>query len=145
MIYLDTSALVKKYVIEDGTENIRELLKTRRVFFTSKLTYAEVCASFARKQREGGIKLQHYENIWKSFLKDWESLNLIEINDVIFPIIRKTVETHFIRGSDAIHLSSAIWLGNNVEKTITFVVSDKRLLNAAMDEGLQVINPEKDA
>ncbi|MFQ5779883.1 MAG: type II toxin-antitoxin system VapC family toxin [Nitrospiria bacterium] len=144
MIYLDASALVKKYVVEDGTERVRTLLRGGRRFFTSKLTYAEVCASVARKYREGGIEKRFYQKAWGSFTKDWEALTLVEVREELFPLIRQLTETHPLRGADAIHLSSALWLGEAIGRPLTFVASDNRLLKSARDEGLEVINPEED-
>ncbi len=141
MIYLDTSALVKKYVIETGTEAVRTLLRNEKEFVTSKLTYAEVSASFARKYREGEIEERDYSKIWKSFINDWKTLILVEARDELFPLIHKLTEDHSLRGADAIHLSSALWLGDSIGEPLTFVASDSRLLTAASAEGLKVINP----
>lgn len=142
MIYLDTSALVKKYVTEIGTDRVRALLKDEKEIVISKLTYAEICASFARKYREGGIEKIHYQRALMSFIKDWESLTLIEVREELFPHIRRLTEAYPLRGADAIHLSSAIWVGEAIGEKLTFVASDTNLLNTAQREGLKVINPE---
>lgn len=144
MIYLDTSALVKKYVIEEGTGEVRALLKNEDTIITSKLTYAEVCASFARKLREGNLEKVSYNKAWESFLNDWEVFTLVEIREEIFPLIHKLTQTHPLRGADAVHLSSALWVGNEIGQSLRFVASDILLLRAAAKEGLEVMNPGKD-
>lgn len=144
MIYLDTSALVKKYVIEEGTGEVRALLKNEDTIITSKLTYAEVCASFARKLREGNLEKVSYNKAWESFFNDWEVFTLVEIREEIFPLIHKLTQTHPLRGADAVHLSSALWVGNEIGQSLIFVASDILLLRAAAKEGLEVMNPGKD-
>jgi predicted nucleic acid-binding protein len=142
MIYLDTSALVKKYVIEDGTDRIRALLKNEKRVITSKLTYAEMCASFARKHREGGIEMQHYQKAWGSFINDWGTLILVEVREELFPLIRRLTEVYPLRGADAVHLASALLVGESTGETLTFVASDNNLLNTAKRENLKTVNPE---
>lgn len=143
MIYLDTSALVKKYAIESGTAEIRALLKNEDIIITSQLTYAEVCASFARKLREGNMGKGSYNKAWESFLNDWEVFTLVEVREEIFPLIHKLTQTHQLRGADAVHLSSALWVGEEIGRPLIFVASDSLLLRAATIEGLEVINPGK--
>lgn len=143
MIYLDTSALVKKYVFEAGTDEVRTLLKKEHNVITSKLTYAEICASFARKQREGNMGKGVYDRIWESFLNDWEVFTLVEVKEEIFPLIHKLTKTHSLRGADAVHLASALWVGNEIGRLLIFVASDGLLLSAAASEGLEVIKPGK--
>lgn len=143
MIYLDTSALVKKYVFETGTDEVRNLLNKEHNVITSKLTYAEVCASFARKQREGNLGKGAYDRIWESFLNDWEVFTLVEVREEIFPLIHKLTKSHSLRSADAVHLASALWVGYEIGRPLLFVASDGLLLSAASSEGLEVINPGK--
>lgn len=143
MIYLDTSALVKKYVFEAGTEEVRALLKKEDNVITSKLTFAEVCASFARKQREGNMGKGVYDRVWESFLNDWEGFTLVELKEEIFPLIHKLTQTHSLRAADAVHLSSALWVGNEIGQPLIFIASDGLLLRSAANEGLEVMNPGK--
>lgn len=144
MIYLDTSALVKKYVIEAGTDKVRDLLRIESRIITSMLAYAEVCAAFSRKRREGNIEEKHYRRIWKSFLSDWETFTIVEIREELFPHIRRLTEDYPLRGADAIHLASAIWVGEAINHPLTFIAADNHLITTAKKEGLQVINPEGD-
>lgn len=144
MIYLDTSALVKKYVSERGTAEVRELMKRERRIVTSKLTYPEICAALARKQREGGVDRLPYQKIWASFSADWQALVLVELSDALFPLVRRLTDEYPLRGADAVHLASALWLGMEIKAPLTFVAADHPLLKAASDEGLAAINPGMD-
>lgn len=46
-------------------------------------------------------------------------------------------------GTDAVHLSSALWVGNEIGLSLRFVASDRVLLKAAVKEGLEVMKPGK--
>ena len=55
ILYLDTSALVKLYVREPGTDETRARLDDASMVATSRVAYPEARAALARRQREGGI------------------------------------------------------------------------------------------
>ncbi len=144
MIYLDTSALVKKYVAEIGTLKLRALLRGVGDLATSKLTYAEATASFARKRRDGGIGAAAYKSVIRGFEEDWQRLTVVELTDDLLPRIKSLVERHGLRGADAVHLASALWLGAALSESIVIVASDVHLLGAATREGLDTYNPERE-
>ncbi|MGH7774739.1 MAG: hypothetical protein ACREQA_21150 [Candidatus Binatia bacterium] len=64
------------------------------------------------------------------------------MDDELFPVIRALTDRYPLRDADAIHLSSALWLGHALREIVTFVTADSRLLEAARDQRLKVINPE---
>ena len=49
---------------------------------------------------------------------------------------------HALRGFDAIHLASALGLQAAANASVTFVAADHRLLRAAAQERLAIVNPE---
>lgn len=51
-VYLDTSALIKLYVNEDGAEKVEAAIKRFEVAATSVVAYAEARAALARRRRE---------------------------------------------------------------------------------------------
>jgi predicted nucleic acid-binding protein len=142
MIYLDTSALVKKYFQEAGTDMVREILQGGGSYGISKIAYAEVCAAFGRKTRENPGQKRGHLRVFQSFQEDWRLLTIVEVNDDLLPLIRALTARHPLRGADAIHLASALWLRRALRDEITFVASDGHLLNAARKETLKIINPE---
>ena len=52
ILYLDTSALVKLYVRERGSAQVRAHVNNADVIATSVVAYAEARAAFARLRRE---------------------------------------------------------------------------------------------
>lgn len=145
MIYFDSSALVKRYVEEDGSDTVESILSDNEDvdIITSKLTYAEMHSAFKRKEREGNISEKQLNEGVNNFEEDWKQLLNVEIHDELLPVIKKVIHKYTLRGADAIHLSSALWFNKLVRTDVTFVASDKNLLKVAISEGLQAINPQE--
>ena len=144
MTYLDTSALIKRFVPEKGSPLVRALVRTDMIA-TAKIAYAEVYATLTRKKREGGLSEAHYGLVCREFELDWQSLIRVDLRDETLVLARDLIQRHPLRGFDAVHLASALDLRTEIREDITFVTADDRLLRAAQAEGLTVINPESAA
>ena len=143
MIYLDSSALIKNYSQEPGTHRVREILSGADGCSVSKIGYAEICAAFGRKNRENPKDRRVHLVGFQRFQEDWKLLHIVELEDDLLPVICGLTEKHPLRGADAIHLASALWLERVLRDEVTFVAADGRLLEAARDEKLKTVNPEK--
>ena len=143
MIYLDSSALIKNYSQEPGTHRVREILSGADGCSVSKIGYAEICAAFGRKNREKPRDRRVHLVGFQRFQEDWKLLNIVELEDELLPVIRGLTEKYPLRGADALHLASALWLKRVLDDEIIFVAADGRLLEAARDEKLKTVNPEK--
>jgi predicted nucleic acid-binding protein len=138
ILYLDTSALLKKYFKENSSEDVISLWKDSTAIITSAVAYAETLASIYRKRRESrDIDAHIFKAVLKSFQKDWKSFIRVDVNEGLHEIINKLVATHPLRGFDAIHLASALLLHEKIENNFIFVCYDKRLIKAAIEEGLE--------
>ena len=143
MIYLDSSALIKNYSQEPGTHRVREILSGADGCSVSKIGYAEICAAFGRKNRENPKDRRVHLVGFQRFQEDWKLLHIVELEDDLLPVICGLTEKYPLRGADAIHLASALWLERVLRDEVTFVAADGRLLEAARDEKLKTVNPEK--
>lgn len=143
MIYLDSSALIKKYVVEKGTPEVRRFFARGELLWTSKVSQAEVWSAFARRRRGGDLTAAQYRAIARSFEQDWRSFAVVELSDDVARMIRRLVERHPLRAFDAIQLASAIWAKQNLGEAVVFVGADEPLLKAAEAAALTVLNPQK--
>jgi uncharacterized protein len=149
VLYLDTSALVKRYVQESGSDNLRQLLQREqaagKLAFTSVLTFAEVHAALVQRRKDKSLTKRKFEMCQGSFDADWSvALSPIALDAEILLIVRDVVGLG-LKGADAVHLASAIWLANtapdNERGNIIFATSDKRLSRAATARKLSVFIP----
>ena len=144
MTYLDTSALVKRYVKEEGSEIVGSLFATEERLITAKIAYAEALAAFCRRRREGYLAEKDYASLCQRFESEWEAyIDVVELTDRVLKDTRRLIDNYPLRGSDAIHLASALLIKNRVKGEFTFLCSDRNLLDAAGKEDLNTANPEE--
>ncbi len=141
MIYLDSSALVKRYIEEEGSDKVNALLEDTSVAAASRLAYPEILAAITRRHRAAEIETGTFERIKKAFKVDWTSLTVIEMHKEVFQFIDEVIAKHALKGADSIHLSTALWLRKVTKEDVVFVASDLELLKAAKAEKLSVCNP----
>lgn len=129
-LYLDTSALVKLYVAEEGRELVIEAVRNADRVATSTVAYAEARAAFARLKREGDLDEEGYRRVVESLEEGWEGYDRLTVSDVVARRAGDMAEKHALRGFDAIHLASAARLKERFED-LRFLAFDARLLDAA--------------
>jgi predicted nucleic acid-binding protein len=139
ILYLDTSALLKKYFKEFGSEKVIEKWKVATEIVISSVAYAEAMASFHRKRRETHISTKIFAAILDSFQRDWESFIRIEVTDDLNECIYRITAAYPLRGFDAIHLASAILINKSIPDDFWFACFDAILLQAARGEGLETL------
>lgn len=143
MNYLDTSALIKRFVAESGSPLVLELVTRGGPIATAKIAYSEVYAGLTRKHREGHLSTRHYALACRQFERDWQSYIRVDLRDEILLGARSLIQRHTLRGFDAIHLASALSLRSTVGENVTFAAADDRLLRAAKAARLRALNVEQ--
>jgi predicted nucleic acid-binding protein len=108
MLFLDTSALVKVYISEPGSERMREAAAGDEPKVASVLAFAEMHATFARRGREELLTPSELEQVQRDFGDDWEKLTRISVGDAVLRLVPGLCERHPLRGADAVHLASAL-------------------------------------
>jgi uncharacterized protein len=108
--YLDTSSLVKLYVLEDGTQEVRSLIADSSVVATSAIAYAEARAAFARRAREGSLSRREHGRAKADLESDWSLFLSLEVTAPIARHAGDLAERHALRGFDALHLATYLAL-----------------------------------
>ncbi len=147
-LYLDTSAVVKRYAFETDTKWIQNLLDPNNgnTIVISEITLAEFAAAISSKYRAGAISLSDRTKIIDLFLKHCDSeYQLANVNRDVIDKAVILVQSQPLRGYDAIQLSTGlisrdILVAAGITDFI-FVSADKHLSSAASTEGLMVNNP----
>ena len=141
-IYLDTSALVKLYNEEVGTDTVSELVEHSNVIYISELARLETVSTLQRLCRDGLIEQSLLGDLVCYFHNDLKKMDVIPIDKAV---VRKAEELildlgdHIVlRSLDAIHLATYYLVG--VKKAI-FVTADKRLAAGAEELGAEIFNP----
>jgi len=142
MIYfIDTSAWIKFFIIEDGTQEIQDLIliesqSESNIFAASAVTYAEMHATFKRSLKGNRITEDQYNGAVAVFNEQWENVDIPEVNNLLIEESGKLAQKYALKGCDAIQLASALKIHADL-----FINSDDDLRDAAKDSGLKVWNP----
>jgi uncharacterized protein len=143
LYFLDTSALVKLYVQEPGTDRLLPLVGNRQNrFAVLTISVVEVRSAIRRRQRAGDIDNQAATAILESLKSHLETRFIRQaINDTVIDAALELIDRHALRAYDAVQLAGCIVLCAIAAGAFTFVCSDRRLLEAASLEQLKVLDP----
>jgi predicted nucleic acid-binding protein len=139
--FFDTSALVKRYHSEKGTEAIDRIFSENdKAVVISSICITEMVSALSRKKEEKAISKEDLDAALSRFfhdaIKEFLILELDDghIKDSIVLVLKRSLRT-----LDALQLAVAIGLK---DVNPVFVCADKKLVSVAEKEGLKAINPE---
>ena len=146
--FLDTSALVKRYVPEIGSDWILSITDpaTNSDLVISQITWVEVHSAFARRLRDGSLSAERFDLIGQKVREDFENeYRVIDVDPTVIETAAELVMQHPLRAYDAVQLASALRFQSTLvlvpETQLVFVSADNRLLNIAQSAGLAIDNP----
>ena len=147
--YLDSSALVKRYVTSEvGSLWIQRITDpaTAPLILMSHIGLVEVAAAFARKEREGELAATERRQYLGLFVLDCQhQVHLLPTTDPVLRLAAELTHRQALRAYDAIHLATALQASQLLVSAgamaLTFISADGRLCSAAQAEGLMVDNP----
>lgn len=129
-LYLDSSALLKRYILEPGSDAVSDTLERDPRWVAANHTYTEV--SIALNRRLGMVDAGPATGL---FDEDWVRTLVIDIDDAICRRAADLGIEHYLRTLDALHLAAAERAGGS---ELTFVTFDTRLGDAARAMGFVV-------
>jgi predicted nucleic acid-binding protein len=146
--FWDSSALVKRYVVEAGTTWVQAIahLPARNALIVARITWVEVQSALARRQREGSLTSDQVARAMRTFRYDWNvQYRVVDLDQPLAELAGQLVSRHILRAYDAVQIASALRIepafSDSRFTSLTFVAADDRLLSAAEAEGLQTDNP----
>jgi len=135
-LYLDTSSLVKLYVAEPGSAEVRTLLNQAVIVATSGIAYPETRAALARRRRERALGLGAYRTVIRAFEDDWSRYLVVDVSAAICREAGSLAERYRLRGYDSVHLASYLEVARRAGVATTrFSSFDDRLTRAARAAG----------
>lgn len=134
--YIDTSALLKLLVEEDGSDRAGLIWDTADVLVSVALIVVEGRAALAAAQRGRRLSVSQHRRARDEFAALLDELAIVEVTEDLLMDAANLAEGDGLRGYDAVHLAAAL----SVEATV-MSSADTELCNAAERHGLHVANP----
>lgn len=106
ILYLDTSSLVKLYVEEAGSDEVRELASQAAIVATSIVAYPETRAALARLRRSGNLAPAKFGAAKREFEAEWPAYLALEVTAALSREAGEFAERYALRDFDALHLAS---------------------------------------
>ncbi|MFL5818643.1 MAG: PIN domain-containing protein [Conexibacter sp.] len=130
MLYLDASALVKRYVDEDGSELVRAAMVDASDWFICRIGFVETIRA---------VGLSAGSRVAAAVRREWSAFGVIEVDAALAEHAAELTLAHQLRSLDALHLAAALLLPKEI---VTVATWDMRLHRAARDSQLRVL-PER--
>lgn len=129
--YVDTSALLKRYIDEDDSDRAADILDSDPNWVTGRHTWVEVFRNLARLL--DGRELVRME---AAFRRDWRGIHIVELDRTTCERAAEIARAEGVRSLDALHLAAAQRVGATA---LPFVTFDARQARAARAIGLHVL------
>lgn len=136
ILYLDTSALVKRYVAEPGSAEVAQAILLAEVSGTSLITRAEMAAALAKSVRMNVLGQEAAATALQMFDGDWRNLLHVQVTEQLVTRAGSLAWGMGLRGYDAVHLAAALVWQDGLGEGIAFATFDQRLWTAAGQCGL---------
>lgn len=137
-IYIDTSAYLKIFLKEKGSDKVRRLVKENRLLASAILT-SECFSAFSRRRQAKEIDDKTFDRLVNRVKKDLPYIEIVRLTD---DVLRKTEEILLhatVRTLDAVHIASALLFQESTGVVLTFVTSDKKQAEFTNDKGLKTV------
>jgi predicted nucleic acid-binding protein len=106
-IYLDSSALAKRYIKEPGSERVLQICSEASEIYLSILSIPELISAFNRLKREGKLQPKVYQQLKKEMSKDVNEASVIPLNHNILRRSIRCLEQSRVKTLDALHIATA--------------------------------------
>lgn len=136
ILYLDSSALVKRYVVEIGSQEVVEAIAQADITGTVVITRAEVAAALAKAVRMAALTQDEAQTCLERFRRDWPQLVRTRVTEATVARADQLAWQFQLRSYDAVHLAAAVLWQDALGELVTLATFDLKLRQAAAQSGL---------
>lgn len=131
ILYCDTSALVKLYVVEVDSAELKALVQEAEAVAVCRIAWAEAHAALSRRAREVPEDASVIEQAKNALASDWPHFVVLDIDQSLVERAGEYADMFALRGYDSIQLAAAFETGRISQSPIFFACFDTRLKKAA--------------
>lgn len=137
IVYLDTSALLKLYVDEAGSDETWQAVGEHELS-TCRIAWVEAFAALARREREAPAAGPTWKEARRRLAQDWPALHIVDVTQSLAEKAGDLAEAFALRAYGALHLAAAQALHVALREGVSFACFDRRLNRAAQLLGLML-------
>jgi predicted nucleic acid-binding protein len=137
ILYLDASALVKRYVAELGSAEVSAAISRADVTGTALISRAEVAAALAKAVRVDSLSREEALAGLQVFQNEWPDLVRVQVTELVVARADAFAWDHGLRGYDAVHLAAASVWQDALGQRVTLATFDRHLWNVTPSVGLE--------
>lgn len=141
ILFFDTSALVKRYYEETGTEEVDRLIEGEDRVVISSLSIIETVSAFRRKYNRNQLSEDHLNRLLNAFFVEaLETFHIVPMEESVVSISFDLVLQDDLRTLDSLQLSTALSIDPG-DDSVSFVSADSELVSVAQRRDLETIYP----
>jgi uncharacterized protein len=139
ILFCDTSALVKLYIVEVGSDELKLQVQQAEAVAVCRIAWAEAYAALSRRAREVPEDAFIIEQAKSALAADWPHYVVLEVDQPLVERAGDYADTFALRGYDSVQLAAAFETGRISQSSIFFACFDSRLNKAAKLLGMSCL------
>jgi uncharacterized protein len=139
--FWDSSALIARFIEEPQSAMARRWYRDDSAVVVWVMTRVEIASAIARRRREEPSLASEFDQTFRDIVKVSEEWIAITDHLAVRDHAERIVRSHPLRAADALQLGAAIAAAEEEPASLEFVTLDRRLAEAAIREGFQVLGP----
>ena len=136
ILFCDTSALVKLYVHEDGSEAVIERATESEAVAVCRIAWVEIMSAMARRARETPRDAEALDRARRRVVSDWPHYLTLEVTQGLVELAGDYAEAFALRACDSVQLAAVQTVHREAPGEVSFACFDARLSKAAQVLGI---------
>ena len=138
ILFCDTSALVKLYVREAGSDALLAEAGAASAVAVCRIAWAEAVAAMARRARDVPADAEALDAARQRLREHWPRYVVVEVTQSLVERAGDYADTFALRGYDSVQLAAARTVQEAGREDLRFACYDARLRKAAKVLGMSV-------
>lgn len=136
ILFCDTSALLKLYVVEADSEAVRGRVAEAEAVAVCRIAWVEAFAALSRRAHEMPVDAAVIEQAKAALAQDWPHFVVLDINQTLVELAGDYADAFALRGYDSIQLAAAFETGRITQSPVCFACFGARLNKVAKMLGM---------
>lgn len=138
ILYLDTSALVKRFIVEKGSADVNALISVADLVGSSIISQVEMASALGKALRMEWIDSTSAQSAYQDYLGQWQYFTRLMVSPGLIDRAAQLSWDFGLRGYDATHLASGLFWQESLDMEIVLATYNRELWIAANKSGIKL-------